>query len=57
MQITITLDLDKIVSVARQAQESNGDISFPFYTGFQELHPEIHDYIYKQLSTTYQEEK
>ena len=45
-----TFDLDKVIALAKEYQESKGDISFPFYRAFHDLYPEAGDYLYKNLT-------
>jgi len=45
----VTIDLDLIIELAREAQEHPKDISFPFYTGFHEAYPEAGDYLCNEL--------
>lgn len=43
MNTKFVIDIPKICAHAAQYQESNEDISFPFYRAFHDLYPEAGD--------------
>ena len=51
----ILIDLELIIKQAKDYQENENDISFPFYRAFHDLHPEAGDFLCNGLKNNFKD--